>query len=169
MSGLKAESRPARAEHLAGSSNETGSGPIQQQSTATPPGSNRHELPPTPCVSWDSRQTPSSAASSGRRGRARCVARLAGQHRELTVTPGQPDTPAHLHTGRLTRCTNRPSKQPVTHSTARRCTACVSQLCPGWLSGRLTGAAIRPADDTPPLAPCAWLRLLLPRSAAGWS
>ena len=38
-------------------------------------------------------------------------ARSAGQRRELTVTPGQPDTPAHLRTGRLTRCANRPSKQ----------------------------------------------------------
>ena len=27
---------------------------------------------------------------------------------ELTVTPGQPDTPAHLRTGRPTRCANRP-------------------------------------------------------------
>ena len=54
---------------LAGLSNETGGGPIQQQSTATPPDSNEHELPPTPCVSWDSGQTPSSASSSGRRGR----------------------------------------------------------------------------------------------------
>ena len=40
-------------------------------------------------------------------------ARSAGQHRELTVTPGQPDTSVHLHTGRLTRCANRPSKQRV--------------------------------------------------------
>jgi len=30
-------------------------------------------------------------------------------------------------------------------------------------------AATRRAGDTPPLAPCAWPRLLLPRSAAGWS
>ena len=29
--------------------------------------------------------------------------------------------------------------------------------------------AISRADDTPPLAPYAWPRLLLPRSAAGWS
>jgi hypothetical protein len=28
----------------------------------------------------------------------------------LTVTPGQPDTPAHLRTGRLTGCPNRLSK-----------------------------------------------------------
>jgi hypothetical protein len=40
-------------------------------------------------------------------------ARSAGQRRELTVTPGQPDTAAHLRTGRLTRCANRPSKQEV--------------------------------------------------------
>jgi hypothetical protein len=40
-------------------------------------------------------------------------ARSGGQRRELTVTPGQPDTPAHLWTGRLTRCANRPSKQKV--------------------------------------------------------
>src|SRR5690349_3912670 len=46
-----------------------GGGPIQQQSTATPPDSNEHKLPPTPCVSWDSGQTLSGAASSGRRGR----------------------------------------------------------------------------------------------------
>jgi hypothetical protein len=37
-------------------------------------------------------------------------ARSAGQRRELAVTPGQPDTPAHLRTGRLSRCVNRPSK-----------------------------------------------------------
>src|SRR5580692_6583406 len=43
-------------------------------------------------------------------------ARSAGQRRELTVTPGQPDTPAHLGTGRLTRCAYRPSKQRVTCS-----------------------------------------------------
>jgi hypothetical protein len=54
---------PRRVEQRAGG------GPIQQQSTATPPDSNEHELPPTPCVSWDSGQTPSSASSSGRRGR----------------------------------------------------------------------------------------------------
>ena len=36
-------------------------------------------------------------------------------------------------------------------------------------SADLNRAAIRRADDTPPLAPCAWPRLLLPRSAAGWS
>jgi hypothetical protein len=41
-------------------------------------------------------------------------ARSAGQRRELTVTPGQPDTPADLRTGRLTRCANRPSQQRVT-------------------------------------------------------
>jgi len=40
-------------------------------------------------------------------------ARSAGQRRELTVTRGQPYTRAHLHTGRLTRCANRPSKQRV--------------------------------------------------------
>jgi hypothetical protein len=40
-------------------------------------------------------------------------ARSAGQRREITVTPGQPDTPADLWTGRLTRCANRPSKQRV--------------------------------------------------------
>ena len=45
-----------------------------------------------------------------RRRRARCVPDRPGQRRELTVTPGQPDTPAHLRTGRLTRCANRPSK-----------------------------------------------------------
>jgi hypothetical protein len=38
-------------------------------------------------------------------------ARSAGQRRELTVTPGQADTPADLRTGRLTRCANRPPKQ----------------------------------------------------------
>jgi hypothetical protein len=40
-------------------------------------------------------------------------ARSAGQRRELAVTPGQPGTPAHLRTGRLTRCANRPSEQRV--------------------------------------------------------
>jgi hypothetical protein len=53
-------------------------------------------------------------------------ARSSGQPWELAVTPGQPDTPAHLRTGRLTRCANRPvTKQPVSHSTPRSCTACV--------------------------------------------
>ena len=49
------------------------------------------------------------------RAQAACPlrARSAGQRRELTATPGQPDTPAHLRTGRLTRCANRPSKQRV--------------------------------------------------------
>ena len=37
----------------------------------------------------------------------------AGQYGELTVTPGQPNRLTHLRTGRLTRCTNRPSKQRV--------------------------------------------------------
>jgi len=40
-------------------------------------------------------------------------ARSAGQRQELTVNAGQPDTPAHLRTGRLTRCANRPSKLRV--------------------------------------------------------
>jgi hypothetical protein len=40
-------------------------------------------------------------------------ARSAGQPRGLTVTPGQCATSAHLRTGRLTRCPNRPSKQRV--------------------------------------------------------
>jgi hypothetical protein len=52
-------------------------------------------------------------------------ARSAGQHRELTVTPGQPDTPAHLRTGRPTRCANRPVTKllasPVTVWNRRRC------------------------------------------------
>jgi hypothetical protein len=47
-------------------------------------------------------------------------ARSAGQRREITVTPGQPDTPADLWTGRLTRCANRPSKQRVADWDHRR-------------------------------------------------
>jgi hypothetical protein len=43
-------------------------------------------------------------------------ARSAGQRGQPTVAPGQPDTPAHLRMGRLTRCVNRPSKQRVTHT-----------------------------------------------------
>jgi hypothetical protein len=43
-------------------------------------------------------------------------ARSAGQSRVLTVTPGQPGMPVDLRTGRLTRCANRPSKQPVAGS-----------------------------------------------------
>jgi ABC-2 type transport system ATP-binding protein len=38
-------------------------------------------------------------------------ARSGGQLRKLTVTRGQPDIPAHLRTGRLTRCAYRSSKQ----------------------------------------------------------
>jgi hypothetical protein len=55
------------------------------------------------------------AASRRKRQQTACPlrARSAGQHRELTVTPGQPGTPAHLRTGRLTRCANRPSGQRV--------------------------------------------------------
>jgi hypothetical protein len=48
-----------------------------------------------------------------RRRHARLRARSAGQRREPTVIPGQPDTPTHLRIGRLTRCANRPSKQRV--------------------------------------------------------
>jgi len=52
-------------------------------------------------------------------------ARSAGRRRVLTVTPGQPDTPAHLRTGRLTRCANRPVTKllalPVTVWNRRRC------------------------------------------------
>ena len=40
-------------------------------------------------------------------------ARSASQRREITVAPGQPYVPAHLRTGRPTRCANRPSKQRV--------------------------------------------------------
>ena len=47
---------------------------IQQPSTATTPGSNKHDLSPTPSVSWDSGQPPSTVASSGRTG-SRCGAR----------------------------------------------------------------------------------------------
>ena len=36
-------------------------------------------------------------------------ARSAGQRRVLTITRGQPDAPAYLRTGRLTRCAYRPS------------------------------------------------------------
>jgi hypothetical protein len=43
----------------------------------------------------------------------RARARSVGQRRELTVTPGEPDTPAHLRMGRLTRFANRPSRQEV--------------------------------------------------------
>ena len=42
--------------------------------------------------------------------RPKLRARSASQRRELTVTAGQPDTPAHLRTGRPTSCANRPSK-----------------------------------------------------------
>jgi len=63
---------------------------IQQPSTATTPGSNKHELSPTPSVSWDSGQPPSTAASSGRRGHARCVPDRpvnAGNSRSLADNP----------------------------------------------------------------------------------
>jgi hypothetical protein len=46
--------------------------------------------------------------------RCRLTARLreqASQRRGLTVTPGQPDIPAHLRTHRLTHCANRPSSR----------------------------------------------------------
>ncbi len=73
MSGLK-NGRSVGTAHLAAPTNETRSAPVQQQNTATSPDSNERELPPTPSMSWDSGQTPSGAASSGRRGRrARCV------------------------------------------------------------------------------------------------
>jgi hypothetical protein len=57
------------------------------------------------------------AAGQRRRARPQAAcplrARSAGQHREIMVTPGQPDTSADLRTGRLTHCANRPSKQRV--------------------------------------------------------
>jgi len=40
-------------------------------------------------------------------------ARSAGQRRELTVTSGQADIPAHVRKGWPTRCANRPSKQGI--------------------------------------------------------
>ena len=40
---------------------------IQQPSTATTPDSSKHELSPTPSVSWGSDQLPSGATSSGRK------------------------------------------------------------------------------------------------------
>jgi hypothetical protein len=42
--------------------------------------------------------------------RSKRVAVASDQRRELTATPGQCATSAHLRTGRLTRCANRPSK-----------------------------------------------------------
>jgi hypothetical protein len=48
-----------------------------------------------------------------RRRRARCVPDRLVNAGEVTVTPGQPHTAAHLRTGRLTRCANRPSKHRV--------------------------------------------------------
>ncbi len=39
-------------------------------------------------------------------------ARSAGQRRELTVTPGQPDTPPDLRSGRLTRGPNAKASLP---------------------------------------------------------
>src|SRR6185437_6787488 len=87
---------------------------------------------------------------------------------ELTGTPGQPDTPACLQTGRLTRCatrllSSRSLTQPSEPHGMR--IVGVSRLAE-WTIDR---AATRRAGDIPPLAPCAWHRLLLPRSAAGWS
>jgi len=63
-------------------------------------------------------------------------ARSAGQRRVLVVTPGQPDPPAHLHTGRLARCANRPSEQAVTVHADRRPMA----MNPGAKTVSLTGA-----------------------------
>ena len=57
-------------------------------------------------------------------------ARSAGQHWELAVTAGRADTAAHLRTGRLTHCANRPSKQrvagpvPLTPPCGRPCIGC---------------------------------------------
>jgi hypothetical protein len=68
---------------------------IQQPSTATAPeapDSNQLESSPTPSVSWNSGQLPSTAASSGRRGRARCVPDRPVNAGKLRLLP---DSPVH--------------------------------------------------------------------------
>ncbi len=70
VSGLKADGRRAS---IAAGVFADGAGAVQQQRTATSPGNRQPARPPAHRVSWDDGQTPSSAASSGRRGRARCV------------------------------------------------------------------------------------------------
>jgi hypothetical protein len=44
---------------------------------------------------------------------ARCVPDRPVNAGYLRSLPGQPDTPAHLRAGGLTRCANRPSQQRV--------------------------------------------------------
>ena len=73
---------------------------VQRGSTATSPRNSQQRRPPAHSASWDDGQTPSGAASSGRRGRrARCVPDRpvnAGNSRSL------PDSPIHLRTARYT-------------------------------------------------------------------
>jgi hypothetical protein len=57
------------------------------RNTATGPHNRPPRQPAAPKLAGDGGQTPSIAASSGQRGRARS----AGQHREITVTPEQPE------------------------------------------------------------------------------
>jgi hypothetical protein len=80
------------------------------------PASNARDTPPVIRRSLGSDEDQGAEASNRRaRPQTTCPlpARSAGQRRELTVTPGQPDAPAHLRTGRVIRCANRPSKQEV--------------------------------------------------------
>src|SRR5580700_5210190 len=64
-------------------------------------------------------------------------ARSAGQYRELTVTPGQPNRLAHLRTGRLTRCAHRPvtKLRPVRHAILGLtwCFAGLAWWCSGYV------------------------------------
>src|SRR5262249_36023458 len=71
-------------------------GSVQQQSTATPPDSCKHELASTPCASWDDGQTPSGAlvrdeeAVPDRRGCSRAPTVAGGQAIEIPAGPGIP-------------------------------------------------------------------------------
>jgi transcriptional regulator with XRE-family HTH domain len=86
------------------------------------------------------------------------------------ILDGMTETPAFVRNGRLDILAVNPLGRalysPVLANPGRPPNlAAVSRL-----AERTTGrAASRRAGDIPPLAPCAWPRLLLPRSAAGWS
>jgi len=91
-SGQKTRARPEPARPDAGHPLQGAGGHDTAAECSNDPGSSKHELSPTPSVSWDSGQPPSGAASSGRRGRARCVPDRPVNTGKL---PSLPDSPIH--------------------------------------------------------------------------
>ena len=114
-----------------------------------------HRVPSCQCgtpYSAEVQQRPLTAASgydrqhtelAGTTAKRPAAPLVRDERRVLAVTFGRPDIPAHLRTGRLTRCANRPCKQSFFEGPAQGWTTLISfERRPGKTVQVLGGAKL---------------------------